>query len=352
MTEVLSVSTALPAHRLRAGQTERYLCDALPAQTASLLAQLAAEATAQNETRYSALPLAELRQLGALDARNRAYKRYAVELGMAAARRALAAAGLEPEAVAAIIGISSTGYLMPTLETHLLDGLRLSTDCRRVPLTQLGCAGGVAGLSLAAELAGTGPVLVVTVELPSLSFPSLEPSPIDVLAAMQFGDGAAAAVVSGIESNRGPIVVGAGRALFPGTIERDRVELTSAGFRLRPPRALASILRRELGREIDRFLARHALGRGEIAFWVVHPRSPELLDAAAASLGLADSALDASRAVWRRNGNMISAAVFHVLDELRASAPPAEGALGMVIAFGAGFACEMVLLRAAGWLSH
>jgi predicted naringenin-chalcone synthase len=49
---------------------------------------------------------------------------------------------------------------------------------------------------------------------------------------------------------------------------------------------------------------------------------------------------------------MISASLFHVLDELRTAAPPAAGQLGMMISFGAGFGCEMVLLRAAGWLSH
>jgi alkylresorcinol/alkylpyrone synthase len=83
---------------------------------------------------------------------------------------------------------------------------------------------------------------------------------------------------------------------------------------------------------------------------VIHPRNPELLEAAATSLGVADGALTASYAVWRRSGNVISAAVFHVLRELSASAPPQDGALGMMIAYGAGFGCEMVLLRAAGWL--
>jgi predicted naringenin-chalcone synthase len=103
---------------------------------------------------------------------------------------------------------------------------------------------------------------------------------------------------------------------------------------------------------VDGFLAGSNRTRSEIAFWAIQPRSPELLDAAAASLDLPESALAASRAVWRRRGNMISASLFHVLDELRTAAPPAAGQLGMMISFGAGFGCEMVLLRAAGWLSH
>lgn len=138
--------------------------------------------------------------------------------------------------------------------------------------------------------------------------------------------------------------------VFPGTLNHSEVQLTPYGLRLRPPRGLGELLRRNLGAEVDAFLARHDRRRGEMAFWVIHPRNRELLDAAAAGLQLSESALAQSRAVWRRTGNVISSAVFHVLAELRDSAPPPDGALGLMIAFGAGFSCEMVLLQAGGWL--
>jgi alkylresorcinol/alkylpyrone synthase len=242
---------------------------------------------------------------------------------------------------------------MPTLETHLIDRLGLSRTCRRVPLTQLGCAGGVASIGLAAALGDVDPnanVLVVSAELPSLSIPTVEPSPSDVLALTQFGDGAGAVVIGPGSSGRGPQVMASASALFPDTIGDDGVRLTGAGLRLLRPRRLAETLRRKLGDVVDQFLARHRLGRQDIAFWVIHPRNPELLEAAATSLGLADDALTASRTVWQRAGNVISAAVFHVLQELSASTPPRAGDLGMVIAYGAGFGSEMVLLKASGWL--
>jgi alkylresorcinol/alkylpyrone synthase len=351
MAELLSVTTALPEHCISAAETKRYL-DALPAGAAARMGRMVD--AAGNQTRYGVLPLDQLRRLETIEARNQLYLQHAVQLGEVVARDALRTAGLAPHAISAIIGVSSTGYLMPTLETHLLERLRLAPSCRRLPLTQLGCAGGAAGLALAAQLSAAPPgasVLVVSVELPSLSFPCVEPSPTDIVAAMQFGDGAAAAVVAGGATDRGPEVLAAGSVVFPETIERDGVHLTTSGLRLMRPRGLAEILRRKLGDEVDRFLAQHGVTRGDIAFWVVHPRNPELLDAAAASLRLSDTAIDASRAVWRRTGNLISSAVFHVLDDLRSSAPPADGALGMMVAFGAGFCCEMVLMRSHGWLS-
>lgn len=352
MAELLSVATALPEHCISATETKRHLAGALLAGAAARMARMVD--AAGNQTRYGVLPLDQLRRLETVEARNQLYMQHAVQLGEVVARDALRAAGLAPQAISAIIGVSSTGYLMPTLETHLLERLRLAPACRRLPLTQLGCAGGAAGLALAAQLSAAAPaarVLIVSVELPSLSFPSAEPSPTDVIAAMQFGDGAAAAVVASGATDRGPEVLAVGSVVFPDTIERDGVHLTTGGLRLIRPRGLAEILSRNLGDEVDRFLAEHGMARGDIAFWVVHPRNPELLDAAAASLRLSETAIDASRAVWRRAGNLISSAVFHVLDELRTSAPPADGALGMMVAFGAGFGCEMVLMRSRGWLS-
>lgn len=351
MAQLMSVSTALAEHCVTASDTARDLATTLAPSVAARFIRMVE--SSGNDTRFLLHPLDQLRRLDTLAARTEEYRQHAVRLGECVARKALQAAGLHSSAIGAIIGVSSTGHLMPTLETHLLDRLRLSPHCRRVPLTQLGCAGGVAGLSLAAALnaaAPADPVLVVSVELPSLSFPTAEPAPSDIVASTQFGDAAAAAIVCAERAERGPALLATGRSVFPGTIDRNEALLTPFGLRLRPTRGLAELLRTGLGKAIDEFLARQGLTRADIDFWAVHPRSPELLDAAAASLDLSDRALAPSRAVWRRCGNVISSAVFHVLRQLADAAPPQREALGMVVAFGTGFACEMILLRADGWL--
>jgi predicted naringenin-chalcone synthase len=43
--------------------------------------------------------------------------------------------------------------------------------------------------------------------------------------------------------------------------------------------------------------------------------------------------------------------VFFVLNRIQQSTPPKPGDLGVMLAFGPGLTCEMVLLRAGGWLS-
>src|SRR5512144_269801 len=128
MAELLSVAAGLPEHCISATETKRYLCGASPAGAAARMARMVD--AAGNQTRYSVLPLEHLRRLETIEARNQLYLRHAVHLGEVVGRDALRAAGLAPQAISAIIGVSSTGYLMPTLETHLLERLRLAPACR------------------------------------------------------------------------------------------------------------------------------------------------------------------------------------------------------------------------------
>ena len=100
------------------------------------------------------------------------------------------------------------------------------------------------------------------------------------------------------------------------------------------------------------FLHDHGIAPGDIGFWVVHPGGPRILEAVSESLGLDDEALAPSWAAWERHGNVSSATVFFILRQLRALAPPPAGTLGVMVAFGPGVTCEMVLLRSGGWLAR
>ena len=349
MAELLSVATAVPEHRVTAAQTKADLTASYP-QAGARFARLVQASRIQ--TRYSTLPLTELRQLTTLDARNREHARHAVTLAEQVAKEGLRSARIRPDQVSAIISACSTGHMMPSLEAHLINRVKLNPMCRRVPLSQLGCSGGVGAIGLAAELLAARPagvVLTVSVELPSLSLPSAEPSVADVLASLQFGDGAAAAVFSSQHSARGPEIVASQSVLFRETTDCGGARFTEAGLRISPSTNLPHLICAQLPKTMRTFLEPHHLEPADISFWVVHPRSPQLLEAVGESLHLTDRQLAPSRAVWEGYGNVVSASVFFILRHLQAFAPPADGDLGVMLALGAGVSCEMVLLRSCGW---
>ncbi|TKB29949.1 MAG: type III polyketide synthase, partial [Mesorhizobium sp.] len=79
-----------------------------------------------------------------------------------------------------------------------------------------------------------------------------------------------------------------------------------------------------------------------IDLWAVHPGGRSVLDAVERALKLEPTALEPSREVLRRYGNMSSATVMFVMKEML-NAPP--GLLGCGMSFGPGLTAETMLFR-------
>lgn len=347
MVTLLSSATAVPDVCLTASDTKSFFSRYLPPRLVARFGRIVD--SSKNASRYSVMPFERLAALQTLDDRSTAYARHAVPLAEAVARKALAAARVDPRSISALVCVSATGYVMPSLDTYLVNRLSLDPHCRRVPMNQLGCGGGVSALGLAAELlhgSASARALVVSVELPSLCLQLAEPSLNDLLASTQFGDGAAAAVLSAGEPAAGLEILATRSALFPHTIDLDGIRLTSTGLRPVPRRGFPRLVHRHVPSMLDDLLASQSMSKKDVTFWAVHGRSPQVLQAMAECLELNDTDLEAARRVWERHGNMLSATVFFVLEQLEAMTTPAPGSNGLMLAFGAGASCEMVLLRA------
>jgi alkylresorcinol/alkylpyrone synthase len=121
---------------------------------------------------------------------------------------------------------------------------------------------------------------------------------------------------------------------FPGG--RPRVRLS------KEIRRIAPAMMEELA---TRLLKDHGLRQEDVRFWILHSAGRRVIERAQAALGLLDAELAFSREVLRRFGNMSSATVLFVLDEVFRTALPETGDWGIMIALGPGFAAEGALLR-------
>ena len=95
-----------------------------------------------------------------------------------------------------------------------------------------------------------------------------------------------------------------------------------------------------LARWLEQWLGQHGLGFGDVASWAVHPGGPRILSAVSDALGLTNGALEVSRNVLAEYGNMSSATVLFILDELRRRDAPGPC---VALAFGPGLVVEAVL---------
>ena len=348
MSEIAGLATALPPHVITLEETKT--------QVAAHIEDPAARARFQRMVdesriakRHLVVPPARALTLRTIEERQHEYARHVVDLGEVVARRALTSARIDAGSIGTVISVSCTGYMLPSLEVHLAHRIGLSPAARRVPITELGCLASVAAVGLARELLASqndGRVLIVSTELPSLCLQTSEPATSDVIGGILFGDAAAAVVITADGDGRGIRILGSRTVLWPETTSDLGMRLTTTGFRLDLSRHVPRLIRRHLRATVDAFLGQHEATVSDVSFWAIHPGGPRVVEAIAEALELSDTALRASWDVWQRCGNVSSASVLLVLQELLDSDTPAAGSLGMLLAPGPGLSCEMVLLRA------
>lgn len=338
MSRFLSVATALPEHRLDAGEAVARLRRFWPE-----LGRLP-EAEAAIGTRYLVEPVASLLQPRTLLERQSAYLANAKQLAARAGERALRRAGVDPADVDLVITVSCTGYAVPSLDVHLAPALGLRSDVLRLPITELGCSGGAAAVAFAHRHLQAFPdhkVLVIAVEVPSLTFQGGDGSHDNLTAALVFGDGAGAAVLDAATHGPGLGLVRAASHLVPGTANLLGFDLRDGGFHIVLDRRLPRVVQRELGPALLRFLGPTDLRL--VDFYAVHAAGPRIFDAIAQALPLPPTALDLSRGVFAAVGNTSSAAIFFVLERLLDSRG-SEPACGIGIGLGPGVSIELMHL--------
>jgi predicted naringenin-chalcone synthase len=268
-------------------------------------------------------------------ARMRVYAEAAPRLALDAIEALQAKASLKD--ITHLVVASCTGFVAPGIDQIVADKLGLDSGVERTLIGFMGCYAAVAAIRLAHHIVRSEPrarVLVVTVELSTLHLqPEQEIEPL--LAMLQFGDGAAAALVS--SEAAGFAVSSPFAAALGGTADLIRWTIGDSGF--------AMHLSGEVPAQIARALAAPALRTrmlggdepADIDAWAVHAGGRSVLDAVEAALALPAHALDASRDVLARFGNMSSSTLMFVLAELL---DEGEANSGLAIAFGPGLAAE------------
>ncbi len=276
--------------------------------------------------------------------RNALYIEEAETLWLQAAALALARAGVQAREIGAVVTVSSTGVATPSLEARVGPRLGLKPTVMRTPVFGLGCGGGVSGLSLAARLAEArpgAPVLLVVVELCTLSVRPEEATKANVVATALFGDGAAAAVLCASEG-QGRRVGFTGEHTWPETLDIMGWRVDPAGLGVVLDANLPNFVQRRFSEAANAFMDEAKLHPDQIARFVCHPGGAKVLPAIEASLGFTCPVLDHERAVLADFGNMSAPTVFFVLERVLNAQTPGRLA---VAALGPGFTASFATLE-------
>lgn len=337
--QIAGLATALPP----VTATVDEVWDALGRARGRRLPKLQADDGAR--TRYFAQPLSSLMQRRTQSQQTDAYLEHARALARRVCCTAMERSGLAPADIGLVIGVSCTGVVLPSLDAELIPLIGLRPDTARLPITELGCGAGVAGLARGLDYVRAYPhrnVLLFAVEIPSLTFQPDDHSVDNLVASLVFADGAGAVVLRAADGRPGWTLEQCGTVLVPEGARHLGYELRDGGLRVILSRELPDVVEAQLRGAVDTFLGQAGLCVADIDAVAAHPGGPRIVDAIEAALELDPTALATSRAVFAGNGNASSAGIFFVLEELQR-----VGTAGrmLAIALGPGLSIELALMR-------
>jgi predicted naringenin-chalcone synthase len=335
--KIAAVATATPRHRF--DQATLLRMSGYGGQRAAFFSN------SQIEGRYLYFDPETFTPDESVDQLNDRFRRGAVEIGAEAVRRALARAGWRPEDVDFLATTTCTGRICPSLDAQLISVLGLKPAIQRVHVGDTGCASAMVALQQAHNHLCAFPrhrAVVVAAEICSAAY-FLDDRLESAVAHAIFADGAGAIALGA--GGEGPAIV-EHRTLF-------RPEhLSAMGFEYpggRPRVVLSKEVRRigaAMMKEMaDLLMASQGLKKRDIRHFVLHSAGRRVIDQARKLMDLDESQIANSRRVLQHFGNMSSATIVFVLDELLRAASPAPGDWGLMIALGPGFAAEGALLR-------
>lgn len=259
------------------------------------------------------------------------------------ARRALDRLNISDEErsrVRHLIVTCCTGFYAPGLDFDILDHLGLPDTVERTFIGFMGCYAGVNALRAARHAVRSDPsslALVVNLELCSLHFHDTQDLT-EVLAFLLFADGCSASLVG---SEPAGFALDSFHSMrIPDSAELITWRIGDAGFNMFLSTQVPNTISKSM-RESAAVVKQDQV----VDLWAIHPGGRAILDAVEDGLSLAEDALKASRCVLSRFGNMSSATVMFVLEQLMREAQP--GQRGCAMSFGPGVTAEIMRFHAA-----
>nr|ADU05554.1 chalcone synthase [Fagopyrum tataricum] len=282
------------------------------------------------------------------------------KLGKEAAQKAIKEWGQPKSKITHVIVCTTSGVDMPGADYQLTKLLGLRPSVKRFMMYQQGCFAGGTVLRMAKDLAENNRgarVLVVCSEITAVCFRGPTDTHLDSMVGQAlFGDGAGAVIVGADPdlSVEKPIfeLVWTSQTILPDSEGAIDGHLREVGLTFHLLKDVPGLISKNIEKSLTEAFSPLNIADWNSLFWIAHPGGPAILDQVEAKLGLKEEKLKATRQVLNDYGNMSSACVLFILDEMRKKslenghATTGEGLdWGVLFGFGPGLTVETVVLH-------
>lgn len=267
------------------------------------------------EKRHLFFPFDLVMNLGLFEERQALYEEVARKYSLLVAQKALDNSGLTKKDITMIITTSCTGFMMPSLTAHLINGLDLPENTIQLPIAQMGCVGGAYAINRAFEhcqLSPTNNVLIVALETSSLCFHREAGKLQDFISDSIFGDGAAGVVMRGDDVGEGLSVVKSKSIFLKNTESFIQYNITNNGFLFSLDKQVMYSVEM-IRNQVNEFIQSELKHTDNIDFCISHTGGRRILDEVQRCLNLKPHILEKSRESLKIVGNTSSVSVIDVL---------------------------------------
>ncbi|KAI3835713.1 hypothetical protein MKW92_043964 [Papaver armeniacum] len=281
-------------------------------------------------------------------------------LGKEAASKAIKEWGQPKSKITHLVVCTTSGVDMPGADYQLSKLLGLRPSVKRLMMYQQGCFAGGTVMRLAKDLAENNAgarVLVVCSEITAVTFRGPADTHLDSLVGQAlFGDGAGAMIIGADPdmSVERPLfqIVSAAQTILPDSHGAIDGHLREVGLTFHLLKDVPGLISKNIEKSLDEAFKPIGITDWNSLFWIAHPGGPAILDQVEAKLGLKEEKLRATRHVLSEYGNMSSACVLFILDEMRkrsieeGKSTTGDGLdWGVLFGFGPGLTVETVVLH-------
>ena len=281
--------------------------------------------------------------------RNELYAKEVLRLGKEAVEKLFTAnPKFNKNKISHVIMVTCTGFDAPGLDYYIVKDFDLNPKIDRYILGFMGCQAAINALKLAKDLCLSNPearVLIVNAELCSVHLQ--QQWELDhVIANAIFADGISTALVSSEERDCDGnkfVLHDFVTEIVPGTEEDMAWNIGDTGFGMKLTVNVPKVVKANLANTLNEILSKANKTKEDIKIWAIHPGGKTILTKSEEALNLTPEDLDASYHIMREYGNMSSATIMFVLENILKDEK--KNGLTFAASFGPGMTIEATLME-------
>lgn len=281
------------------------------------------------------------------DESNALYRQESVKHAIEIVKNTLEKTQTRAEEIDFLITTSCTGLMSPSINSYLINEFRMRSDIVQIPVAQVGCSGGTSGIVYLNHLLTSKPnskALMLNLEFNSNTLQHNNFNLDNIIGTAIFADGVACSLIENSSAKGRFKIIDVYSNHFYDSQDILRYDLGSSGFTLKMSKELPVFVARNYLKTANNFLAKHSLSVKDMDHLLVHPGGIRILESVEKVVAEFGKNLRSSIKVMENFGNMSSATIMFIMEEVIGQNPQ-KGEKILMASFGPGFVANFILFE-------